>query len=53
MSTFFVNGRNAPLLENGLDTILTPQDTVSLFPAVGGGKEPIWKSEVGYNIKKN
>lgn len=33
----FVNGRNAPFLENGLDTILFPEDTVSLFPAVGGG----------------
>ena len=48
----FVNGRDAPFLENGLDTVLTTQDTVSLFPAVGGGKEPIWTSEVGYNKRK-
>lgn len=33
----FVNGRNTPFLEHGLDTILSPEDTVSLFPAVAGG----------------
>jgi len=45
----FINGRNAPFLENGLETILSLQDTVSLLPAVGGGKEPPSKFEVGYN----
>ena len=32
-----VNGRDAPYLENVLDTTLNPGDTVSIFPAVGGG----------------
>lgn len=33
----FVNGRDASFLENGMDTILSPEDTVGVFPAVGGG----------------
>ena len=33
----FVNGRDAPFLENALDTILQPADTIGVFPAVGGG----------------
>jgi sulfur-carrier protein len=33
----FVNGRDAPYLENGMDTILKPTDTVNIFPAVAGG----------------
>jgi len=33
----FVNGRDAPLLYNALDTVLRPEDVVSIFPAVGGG----------------
>jgi sulfur-carrier protein len=33
----FINGRDAPFLEDGLSTILTPTDKVDLFPAVGGG----------------
>ena len=32
-----INGRNVPFLENGLDTILSPGDRISIFPAVGGG----------------
>ena len=32
-----INGRNVPFLVNGLDTILSPGDTISIFPAVGGG----------------
>lgn len=33
----FINGRDAPYLENGLETVLSPDDTVTVFPAVGGG----------------
>ena len=33
----FVNGRDAPFLENGMDTIIQPKDTLNIFPAVGGG----------------
>ena len=33
----FVNGRDLPFLENGLDTRLLVDDTVSVFPPVGGG----------------
>ena len=33
----FVNGRDAPRLEQALDTILQPEDVISVFPAVGGG----------------
>lgn len=32
-----VNGRDVPYLENVLDTVLDSEDTVSIFPAVGGG----------------
>lgn len=34
---FFINGRDAPYLEDGLQTILSPDDLVTVFPAVGGG----------------
>jgi molybdopterin synthase sulfur carrier subunit len=34
---FFINGRDAPYLENGLDTPLKSEDLVTVFPAVGGG----------------
>lgn len=34
---FFINGRDAPYLENGMDTLLLPDDYITLFPAVGGG----------------
>jgi molybdopterin synthase sulfur carrier subunit len=33
----FINGRDTPYLENGADTPLKEDDTVSMFPAVGGG----------------
>jgi molybdopterin synthase sulfur carrier subunit len=33
----FVNGRDAPYLENGMDTEVKPGDVVNIFPAVGGG----------------
>jgi molybdopterin synthase sulfur carrier subunit len=33
----FVNGRDAPYLENGVQTIIKSTDTVNIFPAVGGG----------------
>jgi len=34
---FFVNGRDAPFLENKLDTIIKPTDKIDIFPPVGGG----------------
>ena len=33
----FVNGRDAPFLENALDTPIKPDDKVDIVPAVGGG----------------
>jgi sulfur-carrier protein len=33
----FVNGRDAPYLEYGMDTVLASTDTVNVFPAVAGG----------------
>lgn len=33
----FVNGRDATFLENGLDTVIRPDDLLGVFPAVGGG----------------
>lgn len=32
-----LNGRDAPYLENGLETVITMQDKIDIFPAVGGG----------------
>jgi molybdopterin converting factor small subunit len=32
------NGRDTSFLENGLDTTLSSEDRLSLFPAVGGGR---------------
>ena len=34
---FFVNGRDLPYLEKGMETELSDDDTISVFPAVGGG----------------
>ena len=34
---FFVNGRDVPYLERQLDTVLHPDDVISVFPPVGGG----------------
>jgi molybdopterin synthase sulfur carrier subunit len=33
----FINGRDTPYLENAMDALLSPEDKVSIFPAVGGG----------------
>jgi MoaD family protein len=33
----FINGRDVPFLEEGLNTPLTTEDVISIFPAVGGG----------------
>ena len=32
-----INGRDAPYLQTGMDTRLSPEDHVDIFPAVGGG----------------
>lgn len=32
-----INGRDAPFLEDALETELRHEDTISVFPAVGGG----------------
>ena len=34
---FFVNGRDAQFLENGVETRIMPDDVLNVFPAVGGG----------------
>ncbi len=33
----FINGRDAPFLANALETVLTSNDTIDIFPAVAGG----------------
>lgn len=33
----FLNGRDAPYLDRGLETPLSADDAVDIFPAVGGG----------------
>lgn len=33
----FVNGRDAHFLEQAMDSELSPDDSVGVFPAVGGG----------------
>lgn len=33
----FVNGRDAPYLADGFETVLTSEDRLDIFPAVGGG----------------
>ena len=33
----FINGRDAPFVDGGLDAPLNQDDTVGVFPAVGGG----------------
>ncbi len=33
----FVNGRDAPYLPNGVETLIQPGDTIDIFPAVAGG----------------
>ena len=34
----FINGRDVPLLEKRVDTVLSPEDKVDIFPPVGGGQ---------------
>jgi len=34
---FFINGRDAQYLDNGFDTPLKLEDTINIFPPVGGG----------------
>ncbi|MCA9959214.1 MAG: ubiquitin-like small modifier protein 1 [Chloroflexota bacterium] len=33
----FVNGRDAPYLPEGMQTVVQPNDVINIFPAVGGG----------------
>jgi molybdopterin synthase sulfur carrier subunit len=33
----FVNGRDSTFLDGSVDSILAPDDTISIFPPVGGG----------------
>jgi molybdopterin synthase sulfur carrier subunit len=33
----FINGRDAPYLPNGVETVIAPGDTIDIFPAVAGG----------------
>jgi len=35
----FINGRDALLLADQLETVLKPEDVVNVFPAVGGGSD--------------
>jgi molybdopterin synthase sulfur carrier subunit len=34
---FFVNGRDAQFLEDGMNHIIQETDVINIFPAVGGG----------------
>lgn len=34
---FFINGRDVQFTENDFDTMIMPDDEISVFPAVGGG----------------
>ena len=34
---FFINGRNAVHLDDGLETVIRAEDKIDIFPAVGGG----------------
>lgn len=34
---FFINGRDARYLDAGLDYVVQPEDTINIFPPVGGG----------------
>lgn len=33
----FINGRDSSFLDSSLDSILEPDDAISIFPPVGGG----------------
>jgi len=34
---FFINGRDAEFLDGGLNYVIQPNDTINIFPPVGGG----------------
>jgi molybdopterin synthase sulfur carrier subunit len=34
---FFINGRDVQFMEDDFQTKITQEDTVNVFPAVGGG----------------
>ena len=34
---FFINGRDVPYLERQIETVLHPDDVITVFPPVGGG----------------
>ncbi len=34
---FFINGRDAEFLDDGLSYVIQPDDTINIFPPVGGG----------------
>ncbi|MCX7609735.1 MAG: MoaD/ThiS family protein [Anaerolineales bacterium] len=34
---FLINGRDASYLENGMSTVIQPEDKIDIFPPVGGG----------------
>ena len=34
---YFINGRDVRYLDEGMETILNPEDIINIFPAVGGG----------------
>jgi len=34
---FFINGRDVQFLEKDMATVITPEDEINVFPAVGGG----------------
>lgn len=34
---FFINGRDAQFTTDGWETVIQPDDTITVFPAIGGG----------------
>jgi molybdopterin synthase sulfur carrier subunit len=44
----FVNGRDAPYLDNAMETLLKPGDKVDVFPSVAGGQESSCTKRAGY-----
>lgn len=34
---FFINGRDVQFTDHDLETVIMPEDEISVFPAVGGG----------------
>jgi len=37
----FINGRDAPFLDDEMQTVIKPDDAISIFPAVGGGQKSL------------